>query len=42
MGPIYIETPYITMYIETPYINSYLDSIYIETSYTYREYAQNK
>ena len=37
MGPVYIETPYITMYIETPYITIHIETpyitMYIETPY---------
>ena len=38
MGPMYIETPYISssvgpMYIETPYISSCVGPMYIETPY---------
>ena len=34
MGPVYIETPYMTMYIETPYKSIHMSHMYIETLYT--------
>ena len=38
MGPMYIETPYITMDIKTPYITTYIETpditMDIETPYT--------
>ena len=38
MGPMYIETPYISthmgpMYIKTPYVSTYMGPMYIETPY---------